>query len=146
MQVNITSKVDIGVKPSEIFTYLTDLKRHYLWNPHLRKVAPLNSLKLGVTYRSTSLLLGIEVRGSNKVVKYIQNREIEIANSTGTIHYRVNYKLLNNTSKTQVVCTTHVSSDHKSFAFTQPILKLLARRELQSDLEALKIAVENQLQ
>jgi hypothetical protein len=44
------------------------------------------------------------------------------------------------------VCATTVSSDNKAFAFAAPVLKALARRELQTDMQALKLAVEHHLE
>jgi len=102
-------------------------------------------IKLGSTYKSTSLLLGIKVNGTNLVTKFSRNQELELENTTGTVKYNVNYRLTASGSETKLTCTTSVFSDNRVFAFTTPVLKMLAQRELQTDLAALKIAVEQGL-
>ena len=74
------------------------------------------------------------------------NKEIELENNTGSVQYNVNYRLDPAKSKTLLTCTTTVSSDSNAFVFSTPlIMKLLAKHELQTDLKALKIAVEQKL-
>ncbi len=92
------------------------------------------------------MLLGVKISGKNKVTKFVQGKELELENSTGILQYRVNYRLQASHRKTVLYCTTSVSSSGTAFAFATPVLKLLARRELQSDLQALKIAVEQHLE
>jgi hypothetical protein len=125
---------------------LTDLKRHYLWNPPLQSISSTDRLHLGSVYQTTSLVLGVRISSSNLVTKLSPSKELEIENNTGTVHYRVHFQLRDKGESTLVTCSTTVSSDSGAFAFTAPILKLLARRELQTDMQALKIAVENQLE
>ena len=111
----------------------------------MRSIKPLTTLKLGIKYHSTSWLLGVNVRGTNIVTKFVTNKEIELKNSIGALNYLVNYQLRADKKKTLVLCRTLVSSEAQSFAFTTLLLKLLTRRELQSDLQALKITVEQKL-
>ena len=146
MKANVVSRITIAASRAETFRYLADLKYLHLWNPHLRSVSPINKIKLGSRYKSLSVVLGVDVRGDNRVTKFIGGKELEIENSTGTLHYLVNYKLLNDRGRTKLVCSTAVSAKGDAFAFVAPVLKLLARRELQSDLQALKIVVEQGLE
>jgi hypothetical protein len=146
MKAHVVARVSIDATPPGVFGYLEHLRFHYLWNPSLIKLSPIVALKQGMTYKSTSLLLGIKVQSVNKVSKLVKNRELEVENDSGPLNYRVNYHLETKASKTIVICTTEVSSKSEAFAFAKPVLKLLARRELQTDLQALKIAVENRLQ
>lgn len=146
MQVRVTTQVTIIAQPTDVFAYLADLKRHFLWNPHLQSVSSSSFLQPGFTYKSSSLLLGIRVSGVNRVVKILPERRLEIENSTGTLRYKVSYELRRRQDKTRVTCTTQVVTDSQAFAFTAPVLKILARRELQADLQALKIAVEQRLE
>ena len=147
MKTNLVAQIVITAKKPEVFTYLANLTYHHLWNPHLLSITPKTNIKLGTTYRTSSLLLGIKVRGANKVTKFSPDKEVEIQNTTGALQYRVNYRLHSDgNSKTLVACTTSISSTGEAFAFAAPVLKLLARREIQADLQALKIAVERQLE
>jgi uncharacterized protein YndB with AHSA1/START domain len=146
MEVRVVAKVTIAADRPSVFKYLTNLKYHFLWNPHLQSITRLKRLKPGATYESTSLLLGIRVQGTNRVAKFVPDREVELENNTGALHYQVNYQLTGIPRKTLLTCTTTVSSQSQAFAFTKPVLRLLARRELQSDLQALKIAVEQGLE
>ncbi len=145
MKVRVIAKITISANRSEVFKYLSNLKYHFLWNPHLRSITPQCNVKLGTTYESASLLLGVRIKALNIVTKLLQDKELELHNKTGTIQYAVNYKLQEINKKTKLICITSVSSENEAFAFTEPVLKLLARRELQSDLKALKIAVEQRL-
>ena len=147
MNTNLVSQLVIAATKPEVFTYLSNLSYHHLWNPHLLTITPKSKIKLGTTYRTSSLLLGVRVRGANKVTKFIPDKEVEIQNTTGALKYRVNYCLeAGSDGKTLIACTTSISSTGEAFAFAAPVLKLLARREIQADLQALKIAVEQQLE
>ena len=145
MQARVVARTSIKASPSEVFDYLRDLNTHFLWNPPLISIKPITKLQLGSEYKSSSMILGVKVSGVNKVCKFLEDKELELENNTGILKYRVNYRLSTKEGKTQLVCTTEVSSDSNAFAFAKPVLKLLARRELQTDLKALTIAVENQL-
>lgn len=62
------------------------------------------------------------------------------------MHYVANFRLQGRGDSTLVTCSTTVTAASAAFAFTAPILKRLARRELQTDMQALKLAVENGLE
>jgi len=145
MKALVTSRITIAAKPAKAFRYLTDLKYHQLWNPHLVSIVPLIKLKLGSQYKNVSVLLGVEVKGTNVVTKFKANKELELSNTAGLLQYVVYYRLQSRGQKTLLSCTTAVSSRSNAFAFAAPILEILARRELQTDLSALKIAVEQRL-
>jgi hypothetical protein len=145
MTSSVVSKISINAKPPQIFKYLRDTNYHLLWNPHLQSLTPMKRLQEGDSYTTSSLLLGVKVNGKIRVTKLKPNIEMQVENNTGTLTYKVNYKLQSNSLPTVLVCTTEVSASGPSFAFTAPILKMLARRELQSDLKALKLAVEQEL-
>jgi hypothetical protein len=141
----VTARVTINSPRNKVFEYLSHLKYHFLWNPHLRQLEPIVLLQQGTVYKSTSQMLGIEVKGNNQITVFKPDEEIEISNTTGALKYRVRYGLKSNSPTTTVTCTTEVSSESSAFAFATPVLKVLAQRELQSDLRSLKVAVENQL-
>ena len=102
-------------------------------------------MKTGMRYETTSLVLGVKVHGTNIVTKCLPNRRLEFRNVSGVLHWQVAYELRQQANRVTVQCTTEVSSQSKQFAFTKPVLKLLAKRELQTDMQALKIAVEQRL-
>jgi hypothetical protein len=145
MKVRITSQITIAAKPDYVFEYLKDLRYHYLWNPQIRMIEPEIKLKIGSIYKTTSVVLGKSIKATNTVTKFTDGRELELENNTGMVHYRANFRLTAKSSKTLVVCNTWVDSDNRAFAFARPVLEILARRELQSDLQALKIAAEHSL-
>jgi len=146
MKASVTTQVTIAAKPGTVFKYLTDLKYHYLWNPQLQSISTTEKLKLGTQYETTSLVLGVKIKACNEVTQLVPNKYLELENNTGTVHYKASFKLSPKGSSTVVICETTVSSQSEAFAFAKPVLKMLARRELQTDMQALKIAVENQLQ
>ncbi|MDB5175165.1 MAG: Polyketide cyclase / dehydrase and lipid transport [Candidatus Saccharibacteria bacterium] len=146
MKAKIITKVTISSPSSEVFKYLTDLKYMHLWNPQVKEVSSKKVLELHSTYQTVSQVLGVVIKANNSVTKYSNDQELQIENTTGTVNYVANFKLTpTDNGTTLLICNTTVSSESKAFAFTAPVLKLLARRELQSDLQALKIAVENQI-
>lgn len=145
MDVKVVTKIRIAATRSEVFTYLKDLKCHFLWNPFLRDIQPLTKLKQGMRYKTESTLLGVTVRGNNTVTKLVANRELQIENETGSLRYIVRYSVEPHAGGSEVVCHTQVRTQHTTFQFTAPVLRTLARRELQSDLKALKVAVEQKL-
>ncbi len=147
MKATITTRVSIGANQDLVFKYLTDLRYHYLWNPQIRSISSRGKLKLGSSYDTESIILGINIHATNRVVVFEPPNEIQIENITGTVQYQANFRLKSYESAfTLVICTTTVSTDNKAFVFTAPIMKQLARRELQTDLQALKLAIENRLE
>jgi hypothetical protein len=73
------------------------------------------------------------------------NAAPEAVFQTGLIHYRVNYSLSSNSQQTKIICNTTIETYQKPLHFAAPILSVLAKRELQSDLQALKVAVEKNI-
>jgi hypothetical protein len=142
-KVRVVAKITINAAPHLVYEYLINLKYHFLWNPHLRTISPIIILKQGSSYKSSSVLLGVKVKGHNKATKLVENKELQIENQTGLIRYSVNYKLRLRQNQTSVVCTTSVNTDYKPLHFAESVMRVLAKRELQSDLQALKIAVEH---
>lgn len=125
---------------------MKELKYHYLWNPHIQKITPITSLSRGLVYKSESILLGVRVKGVNKVIKVIENEEIQLENKAGTIKYQVKYYLSKyQKDKTKLLYTITLNTDNKIFAYSAEIIKILAKQELRSDMQALKIASENRL-
>ena len=98
-----------------------------------------------MTYKTTSLVLGKQLSAVNTVTKFRERQELEVENNTGLVHYRAKFRLASKNGTTRLVCDTWVDSDSRAFAFAKPVLEILARRELQSDLQALKIAVEHRI-
>jgi hypothetical protein len=143
VQARVVTKVSIAAEPAAVFKYLTDLKYHYLWNPQLQSIEPITKLKEGSTYKTTSVVLGVRINAKNEVTKFVKDKELELINNTGMVKYRASFKLSPKPHKTEVACSIVVSSDSHAYAFATPVLKLLARRELQIDLQSLKLAVEH---
>ena len=146
MKARVVTKVTISASPVAVFAYLKNLEHHYLWNPALQRLSSIKPLKLGMEYKSVRMVLGKQLKATNTVTAFINNRELQLENNTGMIHYCVNYKLKSQGKNTVLTCSTSVSAESKAFAFAKPVLEILARRELQSDLQALKVAVEQRLQ
>jgi carbon monoxide dehydrogenase subunit G len=145
MQATVKTQIVIRAEPTKIFKYLADLKCHHFWNPQVQSFSSTEALKLGSKYQTESQILGVKIKSNNEVTKFVRDKEIEISNAGGTVKYRANFKLQPKNGGTSVVCATTVSTEGEAFAFAKPVLKLLARRELQSDLQALKLAVEHNL-
>lgn len=145
MKADVVTRITISASPQEVFNYLSDLKYHYIWNPQTRRIYPVTILKKGTVYNTENVVLGMVINSQNKVVKFVKDKEIQLVNETGQLHYCVNFQLLPKGKKTQVVCDTQVSTDGRYFSFAKPVLKLLAQRELQTDMRALKLAVEHKL-
>jgi uncharacterized membrane protein len=141
-RARIDAKVTIQATPEQVFSYLKDLKYHSLWNPHLQKISPITKLQPGVAYKTSSLILGIPVSGTNTVLRLKPNEVLEIQNVAGTLEYKVTFRLKQSGKGTTVRCTTNLYAKHSSFVFAAPLLKALAQRELRTDLDALKEAVE----
>jgi hypothetical protein len=74
MKVHLVTNITIASAIHDVFGYLANTENHYLWNPHLRSVAPIKNLKLGMSYKSSSLLLGVTVKADNKVTKMCRTK------------------------------------------------------------------------
>ncbi|HXR50466.1 MAG TPA: SRPBCC family protein [Verrucomicrobiae bacterium] len=145
MKASVTVKITVEASCEEVFRYFKHLKYHQLWNPHLLKISPLTTIKAGLVYQTTNLLLGVKVKSQNHVLKVVPNQEFEVENTTGPLNYWVKYRLQERPEGTLVTCTSTVTAHGETFAFTKPVLRLLVQRELRSDLQALKLAAEHRL-
>jgi carbon monoxide dehydrogenase subunit G len=146
MKTQLAVSVGIKAAPAVVFEYLTDLKRHPLWNPHLRSISMDSRLRLGSSYQTTSQFLGRTVKGNNTITRLVPEQELEIQNSSGMLRYIVSYQLEEEGSETRLICSVDVEADSMVFAFAVPVLETLARRELQADIQMLKIAAEEHLE
>lgn len=143
MNARVVARVTINARPAEVFGCLVNLESHYIWNPHLQRISPIVTLKKGTTYSTTSVLLGVKVESQVTVARLIRDKQLVLTSDTGSLHYTVVYQLVPEEDQTVVVCNTQVSAS-TAFSFTKPILKLLAHRELQSDLRAFKQLIEEE--
>lgn len=146
MNAKVATRITINASPKEVFRYFEHLRLHYLWNPHQQKNSGPDRLKQGAQYRTTSLVFGVRVNAVNKVTKFNPGRELEIENNTGLVHYHARYNLSEKAGKTLLRLNLTLSADNQAFAFAKPVLKVMAQRELRSDLGALKLAVEEKLE
>jgi len=145
MQATIKTQISIKAPPADVFEYLSILKYHPYWNPQVQSFSSTAALKLGSKYQTDSQVLGVKISSENEVTRFVSPKEIEITNGTGMVKYRANFQLRPKDGGTFLTLTTTVSTTSKAFAFAKPVLTSLARRELQSDLQALKLAAEHNL-
>ena len=145
MQAVVTTTITITKPPETVFEYLADLKYHYLWNPQIISIAPMKRLELGAQYTTKSRVMGTTVEAMNTITSFKPSKELAMENSFGAIQYKAAFRLRPQDSETLVRLSIRLSTDKKIYMFSGPVLKQLALRELRTDLEALKIAVENDL-
>lgn len=145
MQATVTTTITIAATPNKVFDYIADLKYHYLWNPQIISIKPIQRLELGAKYTTESRVLGTPVQAMNEVTSFKPSKELSLENAFGTIQYTATFQLTPLDKKTQVRLSTRLSTDKKIYIFSKPVLKQLALRELRTDLQALKIAIENDL-
>jgi hypothetical protein len=146
MKARIKTIITIEASAQAVFRYLSNPALHYIWNPHLQKVTPDTKLHHGASYESVNVVLGVRTKAQNIVTVFDENKELEIQNHTGMLEYRINYRLDEAAKhRTKLICTTVVAAKGKAFYFAKPMMEQLARRELRTDLAALKVAVEQQL-
>jgi hypothetical protein len=144
-KVHVVTRITIAAKPGEVFIYLTDLRYYYLWNPHIESISPIKPLTLGMNYQTGIMLMGVRVKSTHEVTKIVVPKLLELQNKAGLVKHRTSFRLTAKGEKTQLICSTVVWADTASFAFAKPVLKLLAQRELKTDMQALKLAVEQKL-
>ncbi len=100
---------------------------------------------MGTVFKTESQVLGVKLKCVNVVKSFQPSEELIIENKLGTVTYNARFHFTPQTSKTCVQLNITLSTDSKAFVFTKPVLRQLALRELRTDLQALKIAVENKL-
>lgn len=145
MKATVSTSVTISATPADVFEYLAHLKYHYLWNPQIRKFSTQDSLSIGKKYTTESQVLGATIKATNEVTTFDPPHKLVLENFMGVVKYRATFRLSGNVKETRVVLTTQLSTNGAIYIFTKPVLKQLALRELRTDLQALKIAVENKL-
>jgi hypothetical protein len=146
MKTRAKTSTVIHAGTAAVFKYLADTKLHFVWNPHMQEVKPLGRLHQGEIYESLNILLGVRVRNLNKVVKLVENQELQLKSQAGMLDYKIVYRLKALSPKeTELTCTTNITVKTKAFYFAEPMIDHLARRELKTDLGLLKQAVEQKL-
>jgi len=148
LTANITSesKITIQASPGEVYKYLSNLKYYYLWNASLRYLSYEGPLKKGVSFDSENIILNKNViKGHNIVTAIEPNKKIETENKLGMIKYKQMFELKEQAKGTQVINRIDVLTPAQAFGLTTPVLKILAKRELRTDLQTLKIVVENKI-
>lgn len=144
--ISMATDVKIKAKPAEVFEYIANLKLHYYWNPSLRKLSSEGMLAIGKSYKSESKVLGgITIDSDNEVTAYVANQMLELKCKLGNIKYRQSYVLKAQRKYTTVTANTEILTESTTFGLTLGVLKKLAEHEIQTDLNYLKLAVENQL-
>ena len=146
MKATVETQILIKARPPEVFKYLAHLKYHYLWNPQLRKISKSGRLKAGDTYTTESVVLGLKISATNTITVLKAPKELAMINPLGNLTYTAHFRLYPRGKKTLVKLGVSLAADKNFYMFTVPVLKQLALRELRTDLQALKIAVENSLE
>jgi hypothetical protein len=142
MKARVKTRVTIHADAKTVFRYLSDTTYHRVWNSRLQTVSPEAQLKEGAKYMTQSTVLGVRIKALNQVTSFVQDKQLEIQNRTGMVQYVVCYTLQPHPKGTIVESRTVASADSKAFFFAKPMLEQLARRELNTDLRALKHLVE----
>lgn len=144
-EIKSVSRVTIKASPNEVYKYISNLK-YYLWNPSLRYLSKEEPFKLGVSFDSESVILRKNIiKCHNVVTELVNNESIGMENQLGNIKYKKLFKLKKKDKTTILSAELAILTPSQAFALTTPILKILAQRELKTDLNALKIVVENKL-
>lgn len=145
-KITSESKITIKAPPEEVYKYLKHLKYYYLWNSSLRYLSYEGPLKKGISYDSENIIFNKNVIKAHNIVTAIEpNKKIETENKLGMIKYKQTIKLKEQTKNTQVISKIVVLTPAQTFGLTTPVLKILADKELKTDLQTLKIVVENKL-
>lgn len=140
------NKVSIKAEPDEVFLYFANLKYHYLWNPTLREITPEKELSVGLSYHTKAKLLGgITVSSQNSVVELTPSKKLVLENRLGNVKYAAVFTLTKRRLNTIVACIISIDTKAQILGMTQPVLKQLANRELESNLYYLKLAVEHKM-
>jgi hypothetical protein len=145
MKTRVVVSIEIQAPKERVFLYLQELKLHYLWNASLRKLEPESALIEGSRYTAYSSLLGKEVKAVNQVTRLQAPDVLTLANKIGPIHYVITYHLGPNSAGTKLTCNCDIESNVTIFPYAAPLLEMLAHNRIETDFEALKIVVENEV-
>lgn len=146
MRTTVTADIRIAADITEVFEYLTNLKYHYLWNPQVSSISTTDHLKLGSAFDSESRILGATVRATNIVTEYESPKALSFVSKIGSVEYNAQFKLHTEGKETAVDLSLSVDNAPPVIRkLPESILQQVALREIRTDLQALKIAVENYL-
>ena len=103
-------------------------------------------LQLGTRYTAENRVFGIVLTAENTVTAFSPPGELTLENTAGSVKYTLHFRLKERAGLTTVQVSTTLSTDLTIFKLTRPLLKDLILREFHTELEALKVAVENHLE
>lgn len=141
--MTVVSEILINSTPERVFSLLSVLKNHYLWNPSLKKLSSEGALKLGSHYEADSLILKkTSVKSRTIIESFEPNKSITFKSRMGTINYTQHFSLNSQNNQTLLHTEVNILTKSQPFGLTVPVLKELANTELNTDLSLLKIAAE----
>lgn len=146
-KISVRTRINIKAPPNDVFKYISETKYFYIWNPALRDITGAKKLGLGKAYDTTSVVLkDLEIKSHNIVVEFQPGKSLGLQNQMGTVKYASVFNLTDKGSHTLLTLKLDIVTESQIFGLTMPVLKRLANRELQTDMQALKIAVEDKIE
>jgi uncharacterized protein YndB with AHSA1/START domain len=134
IEVSEVVKADAG----RVFELLTDLESHMRWVSGLTYLSARGKIRPGMRYESVNVAMGNSMAGRHEVRQVIERQLVEIESVTGPLASTIQYSVNAINGLTQVQCTFWVTSDHPVFGLATPVLEMLARSRLESDIKNLK--------
>jgi len=135
----------VSAPPEKAFDYLADIARHTEWGSHITSAEKASDAPLaaGSTFTTVGKLFGIH-RAEVKIAELVPNQKIVYESQDDSGHFRHEFTLNpgdGGTTLTKSVEALKITGPLKLFS---PLLPLLSRRNMATDLKKIKERLEAQ--
>jgi uncharacterized protein YndB with AHSA1/START domain len=141
----IEQSTTVSVPPEKAFNYLADIARHTEWGSHLASAEKASDgpVAAGSTFTTVGKLFGTH-RAEVKITELVPNQKIVYESQDDSGHFRHEFSLNaadGGTAITKSVEPLKITGPLKLFS---PLLPLLSRRNMATDLKKIKERLEAQ--
>ena len=142
--VTTSHVIDIEREPAEVFAFLQDPRNYMLWQSNLVDVSATDGMNVGSVISFISMGLGRRFELKAQVTANNGKDEFEAVSSQGPITFVSKFNL----QPTEKGTRLHQFSDirtHGIFNLASNVLQSMGDTKTKSDLEQLKIVLENHM-
>lgn len=134
-----TIPVVFSLPRSQVYAALCDLALYPLWNSGMKSARPAQTMAVGLTFTTETLVAG-RVNTANVVVtKLIENETIELRSTSGLVSYDAVFILKEVDAKTcEVICSLRFELRNFMLDMARPVIEAMAQARIRGDLETLR--------
>ncbi|HEX3081937.1 MAG TPA: SRPBCC family protein [Candidatus Saccharimonadia bacterium] len=135
-----TVPVEFNCSQHTVYTALCDLGRYPQWNSGMTGISHHGPMTVGLTYTTTTAVMGRVNETRIKVLHLVPNESIVLESEAGLIAFHAEFRLTKlGPSSCSVTCDLRFEFSNLLFQLARPVVQALTETRIRSDLEALRV-------